>query len=330
MAVCPVGSNTVMGVATGGRAVNRTVAVWDTVTVSVVSAAVNTSPPVAGVLERTVKVTMPAALDGPEAAEMTGLPAPEVLASVTVLPLTGLLLTSCKVTVMVEVEVPSATTEVGDALTVDWAAVTGPVNVTLAVCVMVMESELSVAVNTSVAAVVDFTVKVTTPAALEVPDAAEIVGLPEPEVFASVTVLPETGLPFASSRVTVMIEEVIPSAVTEPGEALTVDCAAVTGPAVKVTRAVRMRVTESELSVAVKTSAAAVVDFTVKVTLPKESDGPEAAEMIGLPEPEVLASVTVLPISGLKCASSRFTVMVDVVLPSAVTESAEGVAEELL
>ena len=53
----------------------------------------------------------------------------------------------------------------------------------------------------------------------------------EPPPLASVTVLPETGFEFASLSVTVTVEVVLPSARTEPGEALTVDCAAVTAPA---------------------------------------------------------------------------------------------------
>ena len=42
---------------------------------------------------------------------------------------------------------------------------------------------------------------------------------PAPDVLAKVTVLPETGLPSASFNVTVIVEGVAPSAVTEPGEA---------------------------------------------------------------------------------------------------------------
>ena len=58
-----------------------------------------------------------------------------------------------------------------------------------------------------------------------------MVGEPGPEDFARVTVLPETGLRLASSRVTVIVEVVVPSAVTEVGEATTVELEAeVTGP----------------------------------------------------------------------------------------------------
>jgi len=277
------------------------------------------------VVDSTVKVTTPEALETPEAAEITGMPLPEIFPSVTVLPLTGLLCASSKVTVKVEVEVPSAVNEVGNALSVDLLDDTAPaVKVTLAVCVMVTESELSVAVKTSVAAVADFTVKVTTPEALEVPEAAEMVGLPEPEVLARVTVLPETGLPPASFRVTVMVEVVLPSATTEAGEALTVDSAAVTNTGEKVTLAVWVIVTESELSVAVKTSVAVVVLVTVKVTTPAALDEPEAAEITGLPTPEVCARVTVLPLTGLPLTSCKVTVMVEAMLPSATTDAGEA------
>ena len=72
---------------------------------------------------------------------------PPPFASVTVLPETGFELTSLSVTVIVEVVTPFAVTEAGAAETVDWAAVTAPAaNVTVAVCVTVTESVVSVAV----------------------------------------------------------------------------------------------------------------------------------------------------------------------------------------
>jgi hypothetical protein len=111
------------------------------------------------------------------------------------------------------------------------ALVVAAVKVTVAVCVTVTESVVSVAVKTSAAAVVDFTVNVTTPEASLAPEAALMVGVPEPEVLARVTVLPDTGLLFTSCKVTVTVEVVEPSAVTEVGEAETVDWAAVTAPA---------------------------------------------------------------------------------------------------
>ncbi len=63
--------------------------------------------------------------------------------------------------------------------------------------------------------------------------------------------MPETGFDWPSFSVTVTVEVVAPSAVTEAGAALTVDCAALTGPTVKVTNAVWVTTTESVVSVAV-------------------------------------------------------------------------------
>ena len=89
--------------------------------------------------------------------------------------------------------------------------------------------------KTSAPAFVDVTVNVTTPPEELDPEAALMLGVPGPEVFASVTVLPETGLLYASFRVTVIVEGVEPFAGTDAGDAATDDCAAVTAPAVKVT-----------------------------------------------------------------------------------------------
>ena len=52
----------------------------------------------------------------------------------------------------------------------------------------------------------------------------------------------------------------------------------------------------SVVSVAVKTSAPAVTDFTVKVTMPEALlTVPETGAIVGVPGPDVLASATVLP-----------------------------------
>lgn len=80
----------------------------------------------------------------------------------------------------------------------------------------------------TVSALVSLTVKVTTPLAFEAPLAAEIVELPVP--CDRVTVLPLTGLLFASSSVTVMVEVVEPSATTEVGLALAVEVPELTAP----------------------------------------------------------------------------------------------------
>src|SRR5437763_958057 len=81
-------------------------------------------------------------------------------------------------------------------------------------------------------ATVSLTVKVAWPLALVVPLTVVIVELPLPAV--SETVLPLTGLLFASLSVAVMVEVVEPSAVTEVGLALTVDVLALTVPAARV------------------------------------------------------------------------------------------------
>jgi hypothetical protein len=83
-------------------------------------------------------------------------------------------------------------------------------------------------------AVEDLAVNVTTPEVSDAPDAAEIVSV-APRLEVSVTVSPETGLPFASSRVTVSVEVLVPSAIGDAGEATKVDRTALTGPATKST-----------------------------------------------------------------------------------------------
>jgi hypothetical protein len=76
------------------------------------------------------------------------------------------------------------------------------------------------------------TVNVTTPLAFDVPDAAEITELPP--LSASVTVLPDTGLPLASFKVTVTVEVATPS--SRIGDvAVTVEFDAETAPMVKLT-----------------------------------------------------------------------------------------------
>ena len=81
-------------------------------------------------------------------------------ANETVLPLTGWLLPSKSVAVIVEVVVPSAVTDVGLALNVDALALTAPaVKLTAAVCVTVMLSALSVAVYVTDSTTASLTVK---------------------------------------------------------------------------------------------------------------------------------------------------------------------------
>ena len=121
-----------------------------------------------------------------------------------------------------------------------------------------------------------------------------------PPLFARVTVFPLTGLELASKRVTVIVEIVWPSSGTDERLAATVDTLALTGPTVKFTDAIAVITREASVkSVAVNTSEAAVVDLTVKVTTPATLEGPESADIVGVPKPDVLASVTVFPETGL-------------------------------
>ena len=151
------------------------------------SVAVNTAEP--AVVEVTVKVKTPLEDDAPEAAEIESV-APRLEERVTVFPETGFRLVSFSVTVIREVVLPLAVTDVGRATTVDWAAVGTPaVNVTVAVWVMVMASVESVAVKTGAPATVDFTVKVATPEEFEVPETVVIVSV-APRIEERVTVLP--------------------------------------------------------------------------------------------------------------------------------------------
>ena len=88
--------------------------------------------------------------------------------------------------------------------------------------------------------------------------------------------------------------------------------------AVKLTAAVWLMTSESEVSVAVKPVFSTVVSVTVKVTCPLASEVPEAAEIVA-PVPEVCARVTVLPDTATLALFVKATVMVAGVLPSAAT-----------
>lgn len=282
---------------------------------SVTSVAVKTDEPL--LTEVTVKVTKPLVADAPEAAEIVSWVG-RLEARVTVLPEMGLLKASRNVTLIVVVATPSATTEAGEAVTSEVVALTGVgVNVTVAVCATTMTSVASVAVKMAEPVVVDFTVKLTTPEALEDPEAAEIVSV-APRLEASVTVLPETGALVRVNRVTVMVDVATPLAVTEVGDAPTVEWVESGAPAAKVTVAVCAITIPSVVSVAVKMAEPAVVDFTVKETTPVVSEMPDAGNIVSV-APRFDVSVTVLPAAGLLLESFKVTVMVAVLTPSLPT-----------
>jgi len=94
-----------------------------------------------------------------------------------------------------------------------------------------------------------FTVNVACPLLPVIPFVVVIIELPPP--WDSVTVLPLTTLLCASSRVTVMVEVVAPSAAMVVGLAVTVEVAVLGVPAVNVTCTVWVMVMESLVSLAV-------------------------------------------------------------------------------
>jgi hypothetical protein len=317
---------TVEVVADTAPAVNVTVAVWVTTIESVVSVAVSVLGP--AVVDRTVPVVCPLALVAAAGCPIVSV-APREEANVTVLPLTGLLFASRNVTVIVEVTTPSAATVVGLATTVEVVAETAPMaNVTDAVCVSVMVSVVSVAVSVLGPAVVDRTVPVVWPAASVAAAGCPMVSV-APREEANVTVLPLTGLPLASRRVTVIVEVATPSAATVPGAAVTVDTVADTAPAVNVTAAVWVTTIESVVSVAVSVLGPAVVDRTVPVVCPLALVAAAGCPIVSV-APREEANVTVLPLTGLLFASRNVTVIVDVVVPSAVTVVGLAVTVDVL
>ena len=90
----------------------------------------------------------------------------------------------------------------------------------------------SAAVKVAVPATADFTVKVTIPLAVEVPDAAEIESLP-PRLDVRVTVFPEIGLDCASFRVIVKVELEVPLAASVLKLELTLESIGLIAPTVK-------------------------------------------------------------------------------------------------
>ena len=99
-------------------------------------------------------------------------------------------------------------------------------------------SVTSVALKTAVPGMVECTVKLTTPEALEGLEAGEIASA-APRLEVRVTDLPKTGLPLASCKLTEMV--VVPSAGSESGEAMAVDVSALTAPPGGLTLTLSMR-----------------------------------------------------------------------------------------
>src|SRR5881409_3530522 len=231
------------------------------------------------------------------------LPDP-VAASTTVAPGIGLPFASRAVTVIVELPLPAA---IGDvAPTVDWLADTAPA-FTTTVAVWVMATALIVAEIVFDSASVDASVPVATP--LTFVGAAGCVSVLPAPVAASTTVAPGIGLPLASRAVTVMVELPLPAAIGDV--ALTVDCAADTGPAFTTTVTVWVTPIPSIVAEIVLDSAS--VDDSVPVATPLAFVA--VAGCVSVLLPPVADRITVAPATGLSSASRAVTVIVEALAP---------------
>ena len=285
-----------------GPTVTVTLAVWLSATPPAVAEIVFVSTTV----DRSVPVATPLALVA-LAGCVSVFPEPVAL-SATVTPLTGLPFASRAVTVIVDVPLPAAI-EVGDAVTVDCVAETGPaVTVTLAVCVIA--TPLIVAETAFDPAIVELKLPVATP--LPLVGAGWVNVLPEP-VADSTTVAPLIGFPLASRAVTVIVDAPLP-AVIDVGDATTLDCDAETDPVVTVTVAVC--VTATPLIVADTVLVSGVVELSEPVAIPLAFVGLAGCVSV-LPEP-LAASTTVAPLTGFPFASRAVTVIVELPLPAEI------------
>jgi len=312
-AVCPTDRLAVAGL-TVTEATGALVTVTAAVCVTAVPLIVAETVFVAAAVELNVPVATPVALVGP-LGWVRVFPVP-VAASTTVAPVIGLPLASLAVTVIVDVPLP-ATIDVGAAVTVDCAADTGPgATVTAAVCVIAVP--LIVAETVFGPAAVELKVPVATPVP-SVGPLGWVSVLPLP-VAVSTTAAPLSRLPLASFAVTVIVAAPLP-AVIDAGAAVTVDCAADTGPGVTVTVAVC--VIAVPLAVAEMVLAPAPVELSVPVATPVASVWPLGCVSV-LPFP-VAASTTVAPLIGVPLASLTVTVIVALPVP-AVSEAGAAVS----
>src|SRR5919106_5795904 len=278
-----------------GPALTVTVAVWE-IAVPLIVAETTLSPTA---VELSVPVAAPFALVTGGWVRVLQVP---VAARTTVAPLTALPNSSRAVTVMVLVP-PLAMMVPGAAVTVLWAALTGPA-LTVTVAVWEIAMPLIVAETTLAPAAVELSVPVAAPVA-PVGPAGWVRVLPVP-VAARTTVAPLTGLPNSSRAVTVMM--LVPEPVLAPivpGAALTVLRAALTGPTPTVTVAVWGIAVP--LIVAETTLAPTVVELSVPVAAPFASVTGGWVRVLPVP---VAARTTVAPLTALPNSSRAVTVMV--------------------
>jgi hypothetical protein len=186
------------------------------------------------------------------------------------------------------------------------AIVVAPAAVTVTPAVCVIATELIMADTVFAPAPVELKVPVATPLVFVVPTGCVSV-FPVP-VAARTTVAPLIRFPFASFAVTVIVLVLVPElAVMKAGAALTVDCVALTVPAVPVA----VNVTGLPLrpvAVAVRVLLPATVP-RVHVVGAATPLLPVATAVVGttVPPPEATANVTLVPATGLLKASCTIT-----------------------
>lgn len=224
-----------------------------------------------------------------------------VAASTTLEPLTGFPNWSLTVTVIVDEPVPT-TIEVGWALTLDCAALIGPVlTVTTGCCVRVTPP--ATAVTVCEPAPVELNVPVVTPLPFVAAGWVKLLPLPVAE---RVTAIPLSGLPLPF--LTVMVMVLLPPAMNDVGDAPTTEREADTLDAgFTVTDAVWVIAVPLMFAEIVLPSAA--VDVNVLVNTPLPLVVPELGVRV-LPDP-VDARVTLAPLIVSPLPSLATTVMVD-------------------
>src|SRR5437667_297408 len=261
----------------------------------------------------TVELRLPAATPLPFvvlAGCVSVLP-PPLAARLTLAPLFRFPLASRAVTVMVDAPLP-AVIEVGDAVTVDCEADTGPgVTVTLAVGVIATPPAVAEIVFPPV--LVELNVAVNTPLAFVVPVAGLSV-FPVPPVAVKLTLAPPIVLPLASRAVTVIVEQIGRAACRDRVD-VTVDGEADTAPGVTVTVAVW--VIAAPLLVAEVAFPPVLVELNVAVNTPLALVVPVAGLSV-FPVPPVAVRLTLAPPIVLPLASRAVTVIVELPLPAVI------------
>ena len=260
----------------------------------------------------TVELSVPVAMPLPFvvlAGCVSVLPVP-VAERATVAPLMAFPFPSRAVTVIVDVPLP-AVIEVGDAVTLDCDADTGP-GVTVTAAVWLISTPLIVADTVLDPATVELRLPAATPLPFVV--LAGCVSVLPPPVAVRLTLAPLIRFPLASRAVTVMVDAPLP-AVIEVGDAVTVDCEADTGPGVTVTLAVGVIATPP--AVAEIVFPPVLVELNVAVNTPLVFVVPVAGLSV-FPVPPVAVRLTLAPLIRLPLASRAVTVTVELPLPAVI------------